>query len=94
MPKREDERWAVNKEHLRYCSRHEQYYKVDVGCQHCSEEKLAFQQSFLKSKRTGDSQELEQCPGCKKKSLFWNNDTKHYECLNAACVEPEELTPI
>jgi len=28
---------------------------------------------------------LQQCPICKKKSLFWNENTQLYECLNQKC---------
>jgi len=92
MPKREDERWRADKEHLRYCSKHERYYYAK--CQLCEQEELSLRKIFVEKQRRGELQELEQCPVCKRKSLFWNNDTKHYECLNSACMEPDELTPI
>ena len=94
MPKREDERWAAEKEGRNYCSKHRKYYNADIGCQDCRKEQLALRQSFLEKQLKGENRELEQCPVCKKKSLFWNRKTKLYECLNSACVEPEELTPI
>jgi len=40
MPKRQDDYWASKRDKLRYCSKHEQYYKKKAGCQKCMEEKL------------------------------------------------------
>jgi len=91
MPKREDERWAAEKEGMRYCTQHKQYYIADTGCPVCVQEQLALRQSFMERQLRGEIQELGQCPVCQKKSLIWSNETKRPECLNPACIE---LTPI
>lgn len=79
MPKREDDFWASQKEGLRYCTKHKRYYRADIGCQLCG-----YEQSRLKGKEN-DMPSLQECPKCKRKSLFWNEYSKLYECLNQKC---------
>lgn len=79
MPKREDESWVSKKSDLRYCSRHKRYYDVKVGCQLCYLDELNLK------KEVEEIPQLQQCPECKQKSLFWNKDYRLYECLNRDC---------
>jgi len=80
MPRREDDYWANQKEGLRYCSQHKRYYKEEYGCQLCLLEKSD------KNRKIQDSpNSLDICPECNRPSLFWNNSTHLYECLNTKC---------
>ncbi|MFP3975563.1 MAG: hypothetical protein ACLFVK_05000 [Dehalococcoidia bacterium] len=79
MAKSEDEYWANQKSNLRYCFRHKRYYKADVGCELCAAEQAN------KAREGAKSSSLDQCPDCGKYSLFWNERTRLYECLNPEC---------
>lgn len=79
MPKREDDFWASRKEKLNYCIKHKRYYKADYGCQLCIFERLGTKRA------THDRPRLQKCPECKRDSLFWNEKTELYECLNPKC---------
>jgi len=79
MPKREDEYWAGDKEGLRYCVKHKRYYRADIGCQLCSYEALEHRGG------EGGGTKLKECPRCGEPSLFWNEKTEFFECLNVKC---------
>ncbi len=79
MPKREDEYWASRKEGLSYCMKHKRYYRSDIGCQLCQLEEK-------KEARNGKEDiRLERCPDCLEPSLFWNDGSQLYECMNLSC---------
>jgi len=80
MPKREDDFWASQKEGLRYCSKHKRYYWEDLGCQLCWLEESSFDREVK-----DNPPKLGICPNCHKLSLFLNNSTNLYECLNTKC---------
>ena len=79
MPNREDEFWVNQKEDLRYCYIHKRYYDINFGCQLCQLQNYP----LILSKNV--SIKLEECPRCKELSLYWNEKTQHYECLNLRC---------
>ena len=74
MPKREDDFWASQKEGLRYCSKHQRYYRADVVCQLC----------WMEEPRGKTSPKLRECPVCHETSLFQTGDNL-FECLNLKC---------
>ena len=79
MPRREDEYWASQKENLRYCSAHKRYYRVDLGCQICWQERQA------RRLHCEEPPQLRHCPKCRLVSLFGNPSLNLYECLNRRC---------
>lgn len=82
MPNREDERWAGQKDDLCYCYTHKRYYDERVGCQRCYIDHLNLKIAVDAIPQTP---ELEQCPQCKRKSLFWNKFARQFECLDLSC---------
>lgn len=80
MPSRIDEFWASDKDgELRYCGKHERYYKSDFGCQLCEIEHLEI--SLINNEKVV----LIECPVCHKKSLNFFELLDHYECMNNSC---------
>ena len=81
MPKRQDEYWASNKSSsLLFCTIHQRYYEKQYGCQLC------FLATFEISNKTEHPEvKLLDCPICSKHSLFWNEVSTIYECLNLKC---------
>jgi transposase-like protein len=82
MPNREDERWAGQKDDLCYCYTHKRYYDDRVGCQRCYVDHLNLKIAVDAIPQTP---ELEHCPQCKRKSLFWNKCARQFECLEPRC---------
>ncbi|MFC2007885.1 hypothetical protein ACFLVB_04740 [Chloroflexota bacterium] len=81
MPSREDEFWASGKEpNIRFCNKHQRYYRKDIGCQLCGFENT-------KSNREVEQGDIEliKCPTCWEISLMWIEQTKIYECMNFKC---------
>ena len=76
MPKREDERYAAEKENLIWCPHHKHYYDKRVGCQRCYSERLHL---------GGNVPEVKECPHCKRESVSWNEYARQFECLNPRC---------
>ena len=77
-PKREDETINNDGSDLRYCWKHKQYYSDDIGCQQC----------WIETQKNNDRNnpiDLNVCPVCLAKSLFFNKTTTLYECLNPRC---------
>ena len=80
MPSRTDEFWTSEKEDdLRYCSKHQRYYKPDFGCQLCAIETIEV--GFTSKEKV----ELISCPTCGKNSLAWFEALNIYECMNPEC---------
>jgi hypothetical protein len=79
MPSREDENWTSIGSDLRYCYRHQRYFRAEFGCQLCYLERIGPRVS------KGEQQNLLECPSCNQASLFKNNKTEVYECLNTRC---------
>ncbi|HXY74330.1 MAG TPA: hypothetical protein VEH58_03295, partial [Dehalococcoidales bacterium] len=67
-PKREDETINNDGSDLRYCWKHKQYYSDDIGCQQC----------WIETQKNNDRNnpiDLNVCPVCLAKSLFFNKTT-------------------
>lgn len=79
MPKREDEFWAGLKNGLRWCVLHRCRYRADLGCQKCTEERLAVKPAEPISVK------LLKCPSCGLTSLAWYEAHERYECGNRHC---------
>ena len=78
MPQRKDEYYAGLKENMKWCPVcGKRLIKADLGmCQDCSYKRLDLRQPPM------DAPELQRCPECRQKSLFWDSRNKVYECLN------------
>jgi hypothetical protein len=75
VPNREDEYYSNQRDSLRYCSKHKHYYDAQFGCQLCWLENHAIQ----------ESPPLQKCPECSETSLYHNEVTNIYECVNLEC---------
>jgi hypothetical protein len=79
MPRRIDEYWAAEKDDSKYCSKHEEWYKKEIGCKSCFDENAKF--------RDENRTPLLKCPSCGKESMMLNTSEYTYTCLNPECNE-------